>query len=87
MALDIPIHGRIAAICDVFDALTSERPYKKAWSIEDATAFINEQSGSHFDPTVARKFLEILPEILSIRDEHADEDDDSYDIYKLAAAT
>jgi len=36
---------------------------------------------------VAHKFLEILPEILSIRDEHADEDDDSYDIYKLAAAT
>ena len=83
---DIPIHGRIAAICDVFDALTSERPYKKAWSIDDATAFINEQSGSHFDPALVSKFLEILPKILAIREAHADEDDEGFDLYQLAAS-
>lgn len=84
---DIPIQGRIAALADVFDALTSERPYKKAWSIEDATSFIGEQSGRHFDPTLAAKFLEILPQILAIRAAHADGEDDGHDLYKLAAAT
>ncbi len=83
---DIPIHGRIAAICDVFDALTSERPYKKAWATVDATAFIADQSGQHFDPTLAVKFLEILPEIQVIRENHADEDDESFDLCQLAAS-
>ena len=46
----IPIEGRIAAVCDVFDALTSERPYKKAWSVEDGMDFIKDNAGSHFDP-------------------------------------
>lgn len=84
---NIPVQGRIAAISDVFDALTSERPYKKAWPIEDATSFISEQSGRQFDPVLASKFLEILPEILAIRDAHADEEDDAFDLYKMAAAT
>ena len=69
---DIPIEGRIAAICDVFDALTSERPYKKAWSIEDASAFIEEQAGKHFDPELVGLFNEILPDILAIREKYAD---------------
>ena len=46
----IPQAGRIAALADVFDALVSERPYKRAWSIEAALDFIREQSGRHFDP-------------------------------------
>jgi len=71
---DIPIEGRISAICDVFDALTSERPYKKAWPIEEATALINEQSGKHFDPKLVRLFNEVLPDILAIREEYADAD-------------
>ena len=83
---DIPIQGRLAAICDVFDALTSERPYKKAWTVEDAAALIREESGSHFDPELATKFLEILPKIIEIRVAHADEEDKEYDIYDLAAA-
>jgi len=83
---DIPIQGRLAAICDVFDALTSERPYKKAWTVEDAAALIREESGSHFDPELATKFLEILPKIIEIRVAHADEEDEAYDIYDLAAA-
>jgi len=82
---NIPIQGRIAAICDVFDALTSERPYKKAWSVEDAAALIREESGSHFDPVLATKFLEILPQIIEIRDAHADDEEEEYNIYDLAA--
>ncbi len=72
---DIPIEGRIAAICDVFDALTSERPYKKAWDIEKAIGLINEQSGIHFDPNLVDLFNKILPDILQIRDTYADTDE------------
>ncbi|WP_240796846.1 HD domain-containing phosphohydrolase [Terasakiella sp. SH-1] len=70
---EIPISGRISAICDVFDALTSERPYKKAWSIEDALTYLQENAGSHFDPRLVVQFIEIIPEICSLRLEHPDE--------------
>lgn len=63
----IPVEGRITAICDVFDALTSSRPYKQAWSEEQAAAFIREQSGKHFDPLLAEHFLAILPEVLALK--------------------
>jgi len=53
----IPLEGRIAAICDVYDALTSHRPYKQAWSQEDATNYIRTGAGSHFDPDLAQCFL------------------------------
>jgi putative two-component system response regulator len=69
---DIPQCGRIAALADVFDALTSERPYKKAWAVDDAVAFIQEQSGRHFEPRLVEVFLEYLPSVLSIRDEFAE---------------
>jgi len=68
----IPIEGRIAAVADVFDALTSERPYKQAWPVIEATTFINENAGSHFDPGLVRLFNEKLPEILEIRDDYSD---------------
>ena len=64
---DIPMAGRIAALADVFDALTSVRPYKKAWPVEDAVKFIEENRGRHFDPMLADVFLEKFPEILEIR--------------------
>ncbi|OGU17975.1 MAG: two-component system response regulator [Geobacteraceae bacterium GWC2_53_11] len=63
---EIPIEGRIAAIVDVFDALTSKRPYKKAWPIEDAVADMREQSGRHFDPELVEQFLTILPGVIKI---------------------
>ncbi len=69
---DIPLVGRVVALADVFDALTTERPYKKAWSVEDAMTFIREQSGKHFDPRLVDLFEEILPEILKIREEYAE---------------
>ena len=66
---DIPIEGRIAAIADVFDALTSERPYKAAWSVEEAVALLEEQAGKHFDPTLVPLFIQELPKILEIKAE------------------
>ncbi|MEQ1602504.1 MAG: HD domain-containing phosphohydrolase [Methylophilaceae bacterium] len=66
----IPMAGRIVAVADVFDALTSCRPYKKAWSVEDAAAYIRDQANSHFDPEVAAHFQKCLPEILAIRERH-----------------
>lgn len=64
---EIPMVGRICAVCDVFDALTSERPYKKAWSVEDAVKEIRKMSGMHFDPDVVEVFIAILPEIRAIK--------------------
>jgi putative two-component system response regulator len=69
---EIPLAGRIVALADVFDALTSERPYKKAWSIEDALAFIKKESGSHFDPDLAAVFENVLPEMLKIMSMYRD---------------
>ncbi len=69
---DIPIEGRITAVCDVFDALTSDRPYKKAWSIEAAVEEIKRGAGFHFAPGLVDVFVGILPKILRVRDCHAD---------------
>lgn len=69
---DIPMAGRIAALSDVFDALTSERPYKKAWPVEEAVALIKEERGQHFDPQLVDVFLELLPEIIEISERYAD---------------
>lgn len=70
---DIPLSGRIIAIADVFDALTTERPYKKAWSVEDAVSTIEKDAGSHFDPKLVKVFLEILPQALEIKEQYAEE--------------
>ncbi len=59
----IPLQGRIVAISDFFDALTSERPYKKAWSEQEAVEEIIKGSGYHFDPSLVPVFLEVYPEI------------------------
>lgn len=67
---NIPLEGRIVAVTDVFDALTSHRPYKKAWTVEDALALLNKESGSHFDPEIVTCFIGILPEILAIKEKH-----------------
>ena len=63
----IPIEARIVAVADVFDALTSERPYKKAWSVEDACALLIEQKGRHFEPRLVDLFLDCLPQVLEIK--------------------
>lgn len=70
---EIPITARIVAVADVFDALTTERPYKKAWEIEAAVNLIDEEAGKHFDPDIVRVFHSVLPEILDIRDKYAEQ--------------
>ncbi|MBT7071612.1 MAG: PAS domain S-box protein [Anaerolineae bacterium] len=59
---DIPLAARVFAIVDVWDALLSDRPYRKAWSREKTLKYIQEQSGAHFDPQVATVFLQYLEE-------------------------
>jgi putative two-component system response regulator len=73
---DIPLEGRIVAIADVFDALTSIRPYKKAWTVEEAANLIESESGKHFDPQLVPLFLKILPEIVRVKDQFSDVDGD-----------
>ncbi|MBF0126703.1 MAG: response regulator [Magnetococcales bacterium] len=70
----IPLMGRICSLADVFDALTSRRPYKQPWSVEEAVSEIQRCSGAAFDPELVRVFLEILPEIVKIKHAYPDMD-------------
>ncbi len=70
---EIPLLGRIVAIADVFDALTSARPYKAAWPIEQAVTLIEEGSGIHFDPGLILPFRTALPQMLMIKERYAEE--------------
>ncbi|MFD2165224.1 HD-GYP domain-containing protein [Thalassotalea euphylliae] len=70
---EIPLSARIVAIADVFDALTSERPYKKAWPLEKVVKLLKEEAGQHFDPALVPEFLECMPRILEIKEQYADE--------------
>ncbi len=69
---EIPLVGRIVAIADVFDALTSTRPYKKAWSIHEATELIKQESGEHFDPHLAELFITIMPQVIEIHEQYGE---------------
>ena len=69
---DIPIEGRIAAVCDVFDALTSDRVYKAAMSPEKAVDILTEGRGSHFDPACLDAFVDSIAEILTLKHKFAD---------------
>nr|WP_315427157.1 HD domain-containing phosphohydrolase [uncultured Albidiferax sp.] len=70
----IPLAGRIVAVADVFDALTSRRPYKEAWPVEEAVQQIRDGAGSHFDPMVVAHFQQCLPDILAIRERFKEPD-------------
>ncbi len=63
---DIPLEGRIAAVADIFDALTCDRVYRRAWSLEATVAWIKRQRGRHFDPVVVDALLSSVDEILAI---------------------
>jgi len=69
---EIPLTARIVALADVFDALTSVRPYKQAWSIDDTMAELQRLRGNHFQPDLVDCFCDILPEVIAIRDRHLD---------------
>jgi two-component system response regulator RpfG len=68
----IPLPARIVAVADVFDALTSERPYKHAWSIQDALQYMQAEQGRHFDPVCVQAFLAQFDKVLQIRQQLQD---------------
>ena len=70
--VEISIASRLAAVADVFDALTSVRPYKDAWTVERTMEFFREESGKHFDPDLVRILNKKLPEVLRIKEKHAE---------------
>jgi putative two-component system response regulator len=63
---EIPLEGRIAAVCDVYDALRSQRPYKRPWSHDEAVEYLKQNRGTQFDPAVVDACLAALPEIEDI---------------------
>jgi putative two-component system response regulator len=69
----IPLGARVVAVADVFDALLSVRPYKAAWSVDQAVSEIRVQSGRHFDPKCANALFDLLPECLEVRDKYRDD--------------
>ena len=79
----IPISGRIAAIADVFDALTSKRPYKEPFSMEKSLAIIRSWSESYFDPHVVDAFIAIQNEILTIKEQCVGNNHQAFDIPEL----
>ena len=68
----IPLAARIVAIADVFDALTTRRPYKEAWSMETAFCHLRSESGRHFDPALVEPFIALEPEIRAVRERWAE---------------
>ncbi|WP_233144142.1 HD domain-containing phosphohydrolase [Lottiidibacillus patelloidae] len=69
---EIPLFGRITAIADVFDALSNDRVYKKAWEIEDIITYFEQEKGKHFDPKLATIFLENIEEFIKINQIYRD---------------
>lgn len=69
---EIPFLCRIVALADVFDALTTERPYKKAFSLEKSFEIIKEESGGHFDPEIVDSFFRIRDKIIEIKEKYSD---------------
>jgi len=68
----IPLEGRVVAVADVFDALTSVRPYKRPWTNEEAADLIKSEAGRHFDPKIVEAFLRCMPEILAVQQRYVD---------------
>jgi putative two-component system response regulator len=71
---DIPIFSRIVAVADVFDSLTSKRPYKSAWPLDEAAQYLLDGAGTHFDPRCVDAFFQAWDDIILIRERFADED-------------
>ena len=82
---EIPIAGRIVAIADVFDALTSKRPYKEPFTIEKSLAIVKEGRGTHFDPDVVDAFFDIQEEILNIKKQYNEDNQKSIELPDMKA--
>jgi putative two-component system response regulator len=72
----IPMSARIVAVADVFDALTTARPYKRAWTVEAAAEQLRKDAGHHFDPQLVELFMGILPQVLEIRERWKERDEE-----------
>jgi putative two-component system response regulator len=83
--IEIPISCRITAIADVFDAFTSNRPYREALSVNTSLAIIRNGRGSHFDPDVVDAFFAIQDEILTIKKQYEEDNQQAFDIPELKA--
>jgi two-component system response regulator RpfG len=68
----VPLCARIVAVADVYDALTSKRPYKSAWTSDEAFDYVRSQAGRHFDPRMVEAFLGVRRQVLEIQDECRD---------------
>jgi len=68
----IPLFGRICALADVFDALTTRRPYKEAFSNEKSFKILQEESGTHFDPKIVEVFFDNVQEIVETQERDHD---------------
>ena len=73
---EIPLEARIVAVADVFDALTSRRPYKEPWTVEASVEEIRALAGRHFDPAVVKAFFAALPRILDVKTQYAEPEPD-----------
>jgi len=73
--LEIPLYSRIVAVADVFDALTSVRPYKKAWPVEEALKYITDSAGTHFDTDCVKAFTTDWERVLAIKEAY------KYDVF------
>eukprot|EP01156_Anaeramoeba_ignava_P007299 Anaeramoba_ignava/a351407_4.p1 GENE.a351407_4~~a351407_4.p1 ORF type:complete len:346 (-),score=-27.87 a351407_4:85-1122(-) len=76
---EIPLSARIVTIADVFDALTTKRPYKEAWDIETTLKYMEQNAGKHFDPEIFEVFKSIIPEVIKIKETYC-EKENGYDI-------
>jgi len=83
--LEIPVAGRIVAIADVFDALTSKRPYKEPFTIEKSLAIVKKERGTHFDPDVVDAFFDIQDEILNIKKQYSEDNQKIIELPNLEA--
>jgi two-component system response regulator RpfG len=72
---EIPLIARVVAVADIFDALVSARPYKAAWTADEAVEYIKQQSGTHLDPDCVSAFLKQINRVLEIHEQFKDEDD------------
>ncbi len=79
----IPIEGRIVALSDVFDALSSKRVYKDAMNIDECKDFLLKEKGKHFDPNLVDLFIDMLPQILKIRDQYLNEENITPEIFSI----
>ncbi|HEY2514917.1 MAG TPA: HD domain-containing phosphohydrolase [Polyangiaceae bacterium] len=80
----IPLAARIVAVCDVFDALLSRRPYKAPWTVDQALAELDKRAGSHFDPALVETFHGVIDQVLEVHARYADDHESATEVIKAS---